>query len=71
MKLTGEDRNTWGKTRPSATLSTTNPTWTDPGLNPCLRGGRPAESWHNLKIISYTKQKIVYEHFFAISYLCD
>ena len=38
MKLTGENRNTRGKTCPSATLSTTNPTWTDPGL----RGERPA-----------------------------
>jgi hypothetical protein len=27
---------------PSATLSTTNPTWTDPGSNPGLRSGRPA-----------------------------
>jgi hypothetical protein len=34
MKLTGEDGNSRGKTRPSATLSTTNPTWTDPGSNP-------------------------------------
>jgi hypothetical protein len=31
-----------GKTCPSVTLSTTNPTWTDPGSNPGLRGGRPA-----------------------------
>jgi hypothetical protein len=30
------------KTCPSATLSTTNPIWTDPGWNPCLRGERPA-----------------------------
>jgi hypothetical protein len=29
------------KTCPSATLSTTNPTWTDPGKNPGLCGGRP------------------------------
>jgi hypothetical protein len=34
--------NWQGKTCPSATLSTTNPTWTDPGSNPGLRGGRPA-----------------------------
>jgi hypothetical protein len=27
-----------GKTCPTATLSTTNPTWTDPGSNPGLRG---------------------------------
>jgi hypothetical protein len=25
-----------------ATLSTTNPTWPDPGLNPGRRGGKPA-----------------------------
>jgi hypothetical protein len=42
MKLTGENRSTRGKTCPSATLSTTNPTWTDPGLNPGFRGERPA-----------------------------
>jgi hypothetical protein len=27
---------------PSATLSTTNPTWPDPGANPGCRGGKPA-----------------------------
>jgi hypothetical protein len=32
----------WGKTCPSATLFTTNPTWSDPGSNPGLRGERPA-----------------------------
>jgi hypothetical protein len=32
MKLTGENRSTRRKTCPSGTLSTTNPTWTDPGL---------------------------------------
>jgi hypothetical protein len=42
MKLTGENRSTRGKTYPSATLSTTNPTWTDPGSNPGLCGERPA-----------------------------
>jgi hypothetical protein len=30
-----------GKTCPSAILSTTNPTWTDPESNPGVRGGRP------------------------------
>jgi hypothetical protein len=29
-------------TCPSATLSTTNPTWPDPGSNPGRRGGKPA-----------------------------
>jgi hypothetical protein len=42
MKLTGENRSTRGETCPSATLSTTNPTWTDPGSNPGLRGERSA-----------------------------
>jgi hypothetical protein len=38
-----ENRSTRGKkTCPSATLSTTNPTCTDPGSNPGLRGERPA-----------------------------
>jgi hypothetical protein len=30
------------KTCPSATLSTTHPTWLNPGLNPGRRGGKPA-----------------------------
>jgi hypothetical protein len=42
MKLTGENRSTRWKTCPSATLSTTNPTWTDPGSSPGPRGQRPA-----------------------------
>jgi hypothetical protein len=42
MKLTGENRSTGGKTCPSVTLSTTNPTWTDPGSNQGLRAERPA-----------------------------
>jgi hypothetical protein len=42
MKLTGENRSTRGEACPSATLSTTNPTWTDPVSNPGLRGERPA-----------------------------
>jgi hypothetical protein len=29
------------KTCPSATLSTTNPTWQNPGLNQGRRGGKP------------------------------
>jgi hypothetical protein len=42
-KLIGENRSTWGgRTSSSATLSTTNPTWTVQGSNPVLRGGRPA-----------------------------
>jgi hypothetical protein len=32
------------KTCPSATLSTTNPTWPEPGSNPGRRGGKPANN---------------------------
>jgi hypothetical protein len=42
MKLTGENRRLWGITCTSATLSTTKPTWTEPGSNTGFRGGRPA-----------------------------
>jgi hypothetical protein len=42
MKLRGENRSTRGETCPSATFSTINLTWTDPGSNPGLRGGRQA-----------------------------
>jgi hypothetical protein len=40
MKLAGKNRSAQGKNCLSATLSTTNPTWTDPGSN--LRGERAA-----------------------------
>ena len=42
MILTGENRSTRRKTCRSATLSTTNPTWTDPGSNQGLCNERPA-----------------------------
>jgi hypothetical protein len=42
MILAGENRRTGRKTCPSATLSTTIPTWIDPGANPGLRGKKPA-----------------------------
>jgi hypothetical protein len=54
MKLTGENRSTRGKTCPSATLSTTNPTLADPGSNTGLRGGRLATNClsHGTALIS-------------------
>jgi hypothetical protein len=39
-RLAGETE-VLGETCPSATLSTTNPTWPDPGSNPGRRGGKP------------------------------
>jgi hypothetical protein len=41
MILTGKNRRTRTESCPSATLSTTNPTLTEPGTNPGLRG-----KWH-------------------------
>ena len=40
MNLTGEYRSTPRKTCPNATLSTTNPKYTEQGSNPGLRGSR-------------------------------
>jgi hypothetical protein len=40
--LTGENRRTWRKICTSATLFTTNPTWTNPAANTDLRGERPS-----------------------------
>jgi hypothetical protein len=42
MKMIGENRSTRRKTCTSATLSTTNPTQTNPGSKPGLRGERQA-----------------------------
>jgi hypothetical protein len=64
MKLTGEDRSTRGKTCPSATLSTTNPTWTDPGSKPGLRGERPATSrlsHGTAKAYNFSMQHVTYK----------
>jgi hypothetical protein len=37
-----EETEVLGENLPGATLSTTNPTWSDPGFNPSRRGGKPA-----------------------------
>jgi hypothetical protein len=42
MILIDENKRTRRIACPSANLSTTNPTWTDPGANPGFRGERPA-----------------------------
>jgi hypothetical protein len=42
MILTGENQITQSKTCLSVTLSTPNPTWTDPGANQGLHGDRSA-----------------------------
>jgi hypothetical protein len=55
MILTGKNRRTRRKTCPSATLSTTNPTWVDSGANQGLRGERAATNYlsHNTAQESY------------------
>jgi hypothetical protein len=40
-KLAGENE-VLGENLPQVTLSTTNPTWPAPGLNPARRGGKTA-----------------------------
>jgi hypothetical protein len=52
MILAGENRITRIKTCLSATLSTTNPTWIDPGANPVLQGERPATNRLSLCFLS-------------------
>jgi hypothetical protein len=75
MKLTGENRRTRGKTCPGATLSTTNPTWTDPGSNPGLRGGMPAANrlshgtaYRNVSVASTLQTSIVFFYVLRAGY---
>jgi hypothetical protein len=42
MVISRRKTEEFGEKPASATLSTTNPTWTDLGANPSLRGKRPA-----------------------------
>jgi hypothetical protein len=50
-----------GKPCPSATLSTTNPTWAGPVSNPGLRGGRPATN----RLNHGTAYKLTIKHLFV------
>jgi hypothetical protein len=61
MELTGENRRTRRETRTSATLSTTNLTWTDPGANPGLHIERPATNHlsHGTAYVFVLKMNIV------------
>jgi hypothetical protein len=57
------------KTCPGSTLSTTNPTWPDPGLNPGRRGGKPATNRFSYGAAFYVTWK--YLHFrFCWYFLC-
>jgi hypothetical protein len=63
--LTRENRRTRRETCPSATLSTTNPTWLDPGENLGLRGERPATnhlSHSTAYITAIVRTSLSWEH---------
>jgi hypothetical protein len=66
MKLTREDRNTRGKPVPGPLCP--------PQIPRGLTGDRTQSSvlggWR-ITTLSYTKDNIVYDYFFAILYLCD
>jgi len=53
MMLVEEDRSAGRQVCHSATLSTTNHTWMDLGLNPslCNAGNHPPEPWHAVDIL--------------------
>ena len=53
MILRDENRSTRRKICPSATLSTTNPTWTGLGVNPGLRGERPTTNRLGHRLFSF------------------
>ena len=57
MKLTGANRSTLGKTCPSANLFTTNPTWTNPGSKPGLRGEQRATN-----LLSHGTASVTFYH---------
>jgi hypothetical protein len=48
------------KILPTATLFTTNPTWTDPDANPSLRGERPAANRLSHGTVQHYSWSIVY-----------
>jgi hypothetical protein len=58
---TGESQRARRKTCPIATLSTSNPTLTEPSENPCLRGDRPVtyrlSQWHDKLPACFKKLK--------------
>jgi hypothetical protein len=61
-----EETEVLGENLPSVTLSTTNPTWPDPGANPDRRGGKPvthrlsygaALNMYIYKALSFTRRQ--------------
>jgi hypothetical protein len=60
-----ENQSIRGRTCPSATLSTTNPTLTDPGSNPGLRGERPATNRlsHDTAIFIFIDELLLQDRF--------
>jgi hypothetical protein len=54
MILTGDRPKDTEKNRPSAAFLATNPTWTDLGLYPGLRGEKPAINHLNYGTVPWT-----------------
>jgi hypothetical protein len=56
------------KTHPSATLSTTNPTWPDPGKNPGRRGGKPATNRlsYGVALLCDLYEWVIYKYYIKI-----
>jgi hypothetical protein len=66
--LIGKNRRTQRKLSPSVTFSTTNPTCTDPGRNPCLHGERSAANRlsHGTAWLCHTQEQYIYTSRHAI-----
>jgi hypothetical protein len=62
-RLAGETE-VHGKSYPSATLSTTNPTSLDQGLNPDRRGGQPATN--RLSYSAAYQLQLLYQYEFIL-----
>jgi hypothetical protein len=72
MILTGKNQRSWGKICPSATVSSTNPTWTYTVTNPDLHHDRPATNCPShlfLGFSSYSLSPIVFT-FLQIHFPC-
>jgi hypothetical protein len=64
-----EDRQYSEKTCPSATLSTTNLTWPDPGLNPGRRGEKPPTNRLIYGAVAYYNDRFLSSCLWEVSFL--
>jgi hypothetical protein len=69
MKIGRGNRKYSEKTCPTATLSTINSTWLDPGLNPGHRGGKPATNRLNYGVALGFVYQAIWSVFIKRDYL--